>query len=225
MPDRHDKPRIAVFDFCETIADFQTATAFVDYTRQHSRHASIRLRHVLFVFLVKSQLVRLFDAATGHRHSTGKLLKLKELRGLTQAETERMALQFYKERVKPHLIGPIVKEMQRLQGEGWSVGLSSGGYDVYLKHFVQDYGLDFCQCSELAFRNGRCTGKVVGKDCMRQEKVRRLNAAFGEGAGAVAYSDSPSDLPLLQWAERGVVVSHGWHQNWIEKYHFEEIIW
>ena len=125
----------------------------------------------------------------------------------------------------PHLIGPIVKEMQRLQQEGYKVGLSSGGYDVYLKHFIQTYGLDFCQCSELAFRNGRCRGKLVSADCMREEKVKRLTATFGKGTNTIAFSDNKSDLPLLQWAAHGVVISRGKHQQWSEQYHFEEIIW
>ena len=225
MPNGDSKPKVAVFDFCETLADFQTATAFVDFVRENCHRPSVRHRHTVYRLMVKLQIAKLLTIFTGYR-LTAKHLKLKQLRGVPQEEIESLAARFYNERVEPHLIGAIMDRMHELQNAGYAVGLSSGGYDVYLKHFVAKYGLDFCQCSELQFKNGRCIGRMVGKDCMRGEKIRRLNAAFGTSpCGSIAFSDSESDLPLLQWAAQGVVVSRGSHQQWIEKYHFNEIIW
>ena len=226
MLTENSKQRLAVFDFCETLADFQTATAFVDFVRNNSKTPSVRLRHAIYVVLVKSQIVRLLNAITAHRYSIGKHIKLWQLRGLPQATVETLARRFYVECIEPHLIGPVVERLRQMQQEGCSVGLSSGGYDVYLKYFVEAYGLDFCQCSVIQFKNGRCLGRMAGRDCMRNEKVRRLQSAFGSSdISSVAFSDSESDLPLLQWATEAVVVSRGRHQKWIEKYHFNEIIW
>ena len=226
MPIDDSSSRIAVFDFCETVADFQTATAFVDYVRENSKKTSVRLWHALYVIMLKSQLIRIMDGLTGHRYSISKHIKLWQLRGLAQEQIQTIAERFYNERVEPHLIKVVVSKMQNLQREGYKVGLSSGGYGVYLKFFVEKYGLDFCHCSEIQFRNERCMGKMEGKDCMREEKTRRLNRSFGPSpTGSVAFSDSESDLPLLLWADKGVVVSRGFHQKWIEKYKFIEIIW
>ena len=217
--------RLAVFDFCETLADFQTANAFVNYVRQHTRSISIRWRNAIWVILVKAQVFNLVNILTSHNNSFGKKVKLWQLHGLKQETLEALALRFYNEQVVPHLIGATICQIRQLQNEGYKVGLSSGGYDIYLKHFVKAYGLDFCHCSKLAFKNGRCTGRMIGKDCMRDEKVKQLAKSFGNGANAVAFSDSLSDLPLMKWASRGVVISRGKHQQWSEKYHFEEIIW
>ncbi len=218
--------KIAVFDFCETLADFQTATAFVDFVRENTQYKSVRWRHALYVAMVKLQLVRLLNLITAQRYSIAKQIKLWQLYGLPKNQIQSLAKRFYVERVEPHLVGVVVAKMQSLQQRGYLVGLSSGGYDVYLKYFVEKFGLDFCQCSEIQFKNGRCTGRLEGRDCMREEKTRRLVLAYGQApASSVAFSDSESDLPLLKWAEQGVVVSRGTHQKWIEKYNFNEIIW
>ena len=41
---------------------------------------------------------------------------------------------------------------------------------------------------------------------------------------SIAYSDSISDLPLLQWADEGVVVSRHKSQAWAKTYGFTEIV-
>lgn len=220
-----DMHKVAVFDFCETLADFQTANAFVDFVRQNVKSVEVRLVNTVYVVLSKLQVIRFLNFATSHKHSIGKNLKLLQLRGMSRETIEAMAQRFHEERIKPHLIEATVERMEQLKKDGYEVGLSSGGYGVYLKHFAQDYKLDFVQCSEIGFRNGRCTGRLAGADCMREEKVRRLTQRFGNGDNAVAFSDSLSDLPLLEWASQPVVVSRGKHQAWVEKYGFQEIIW
>lgn len=216
---------IAVFDFCETLADFQTANAFVDFVRHNTTSFGIRLRNFVYVFLVKFQVVKILNIITSHKYSIGKLIKLWQLRGLSHEKVDELAYRFYKERVEPHLIEVMINRLIQLKEDGYKVGLSSGGYDVYLKYFARDYELDFVQCSVIAFKNGSCTGRLDGMDCMRAEKVNRLTRSFGNGANAIAFSDSKSDLPLLQWASQGVVISRGVHQQWAEKYNLQEIIW
>jgi phosphoserine phosphatase len=41
---------------------------------------------------------------------------------------------------------------------------------------------------------------------------------------SIAYSDSISDLPLLQWADEGVVVSRHQPQAWAKTHGFTEIV-
>lgn len=225
MQDTDTVQKIAVFDFCETLADFQTANAFVDFVRHNTKSLGIRLKNFICVLLFKFQVVKILNAITSHKYSIGKLIKLWQLRGLTQNNVEELAYGFYKERVEPHLIGVTIDRLRQLKKDGYKVGLSSGGYDVYLKYFAKDYELDFVQSSVIAFKNGLCTGYIDGVDCMRKEKVNRLTNSFGEGTNAIAFSDSKSDLPLLQWASQGVVISRGGHQQWVEKYNLQEIIW
>lgn len=61
------------------------------------------------------------------------------------------------------------------------------------------------------------TGKYTGENCKGREKVRRYRAAFGETTIAEFYSDSFSDSPLAEIAEKSFLVKSGeitlWPKN------------
>ena len=60
----------------------------------------------------------------------------------------------------------------------------------------------------LASRVDKHTGKTDGENCHGAEKVRRLHEAYPEVQIAEFYSDSRSDSPLAELAERAYLV-HG----------------
>jgi len=64
--------------------------------------------------------------------------------------------------------------------------------------------------TEPEWRDGRYTGKVAGVPCYKEGKITRLQAWLaerGESAdGAVFYSDSRNDIPLLEYVSRPVAV-------------------
>ena len=221
--------KYAFFDFCETLADFQTADAYVDFVRQQRGSCRMRLLNLLLRAMNKTRISKVLTILTRHRYSIGKSMKLWQLHGIDHATLDSLAGRYYRERVRPHLIPRIVGELRTLKNDGYTVGLVSGGYGIYLKYFVEEYGLDFCLSSNIAFSGGRCLGKMEGADCMGQDKVRLLNEMFPVlPSNSVAFSDSRSDLPLLCWAGRGVVVSHGSHQRWLDEIgetKLQEIIW
>ena len=220
----HDK--IALFDFCETLTDFQTADAYVDFVRERIGDSRSfrweRFRNLLVKTKIASILSRLFPDA-----SMPKKIKLQQLKGFSEEELKDQAYSYYQERIRPHFIRPAIQQLYNLQAEGYRVGLVSGGYSIYLCYFTEEFHLDFVISSKIAFDDNKiCTGRLAGKDCMNHNKVRMLDEFFLERPGeSIAVSDSKSDLPLLRYASQGVVISHLTHQKWIDNYHFEELIW
>lgn len=59
------------------------------------------------------------------------------------------------------------------------------------------------------------TGKYDGENCKGKEKVKRFNAVFGDRKIDKFYSDSLSDLPMAEKAERAFLIKKGkvceWH--------------
>ena len=53
------------------------------------------------------------------------------------------------------------------------------------------------------------TGRLTTPNCRGEEKVRRYRAAFGDEAIEEFYSDSLSDMPMMELAERGYLVKKG----------------
>lgn len=216
---------VALFDFCETLANFQTADPFVDYVRRH--HPSKRM---IFYNKLKwcHDRLRLFGAFEHQflpNKSISKRLKLYQLKGLQRKELVLLAEQYYKNVVKPNLIKEMISELLRLKKE-YKIYLVSGGYDLYLKYFVEDFGLDGYFSSRIGFKDDICTGKLEGEDCMYENKVHILENYFNKSAcEIIAYSDSKTDMPLLTWADEGIVVSKNHSQKWARTNNLKEIIW
>lgn len=66
-------------------------------------------------------------------------------------------------------------------------------------------------CSELGVRlictiMDKNTGKIIGENCHDREKVRRFYAAYPDAHVENFYSDSLSDTPMAEIAERAYIV-------------------
>ena len=220
--------KVAIFDFCETLCDFQTADAYVDYVREHSNHKLINIRERVNVLLRKSRLLDVACILTRFRYPLGKLLKLRQLKGLSLNLLEEMARGYYEEEIRPHLIPLLVDKLREHQEKGHEVLLISGGYGIYLKYFAEEYGINMIISSNIGFDvKGRCTGSLKGSDCMNENKVKLLRQIVPDLKDddiVASYSDSSSDIPILCIAQQSFVVSRN-HQPWVDNYNFNEIIW
>ena len=79
---------------------------------------------------------------------------------------------------------------------------------------------------KIKIENNICTGFLDGLDCMNERKIQYINKLFpSKPTYSIAFSDSLSDIPLLQYATDGVVVSRNKHQNWVDNNKFKELIW
>ena len=221
-----NKPKVAFFDFCETIVDFQTADAFVDYVREKRQSGVMEKKELVRKYLLKTKIIRFLEILIGSSFSINKRMKLNQLKGISENEVKKYAIDYYQEIVKPRFIPAIISRLSKLQAEGWSVVLVSGGYDVYLNEFAREFGIVKVISSIIGFDRGICTGRMKGLDCLRSNKIVLLQQFYAkEEIKSVSFSDSSSDIPLLSWTNKGYVVSHLKHQDWVDKFNFKEIIW
>ena len=61
------------------------------------------------------------------------------------------------------------------------------------------------------------TGHILGENCRGEEKVRRFRREYGDAAVEEFYSDSLSDRPMMELAERGYLVKNGAVSRLVEK--------
>lgn len=221
--------KVALFDFCETIANFQTGDAFVNYVAanypisQNKRRNKIR--HTLQRFKVISVIERLFP-----KSSFNKRLVLWQLKGYKQSTIENASREYYLNMVKPNLIPETIEQLRSLQENGWRILIVSAGYETYLKWFCQDYRIKISDLIAVKIKfnkRGVCLGRFDGGDRL-WDKVDILSKRFeNQKIQSIAFSDGLSDLPMLMWADEGVVVRKRSKASWNEKYNynFKEIIW
>lgn len=221
--------RIAVFDFCETLVNFQTADAFVDFVRESLKMDCINRKEKIDSIIRKYKLLYplfILQLIFHQTWSISKRLKLWQLKGIPQKVISDLSVKYYKEIIKPNLIRETVTILNKHIADGYDVWLVSGGYGIYLRHFAKEYGIKHLISSNIGFKNGYCTGKIDGIDCMNTNKVKLLRKRFsGElnGNVIVSYSDSITDIPILRIAIEPVVISKT-HQKWVEENGFSEII-
>lgn len=220
--------RIAFFDFCETLVKFQTADKFIDYCRIESNKTSSNLLEFFRLILLRLYFFK-FLSLFVDSNNLHKRLKLLQLRGLSKEIIERFAKSYYKTEIKPNLIKQVFEKMIYLRDSGFQIVIVSGGYEEYLKYFCIEYNIKYLISSKISFENKKCAGTILGMDCMNKEKINRIVEIFNlvdyNLDKSYAFSDSDSDIPMLNLVKNKVVVSQGIIPEWALKITDNHIIW
>lgn len=219
--------QLAIFDFCETLVNFQSADRFVDYIIEKEHYHRYRWVSAIEKLLRKTRVL----AVAGKFYpelNPSKRLKLLQIKGLSNEKIARYAQDFYAEKVMPNLIDPIYKLLQQHLNNNDYVMVISGGYGPYIKVFSEAHQIKAYFATEMAHDTQKITGMFSGKDCLYGQKVVLLEQYLKEHPvqyeRSIVYSDSASDLPLLKWADEGVVISRGKSQSWAASNGLKEII-
>ena len=77
----------------------------------------------------------------------------------------------------------------------------SASYDLWINEFAKKLGVKNVIATKV-----NSEGKIIGKNCKREEKVRRIKESFKNRTFMEAYSDSEADLPILKLAKVAYVV-------------------
>lgn len=218
---------LVVFDFCDTITNFQTADAFIRFVNQ--KHPSSFSSFILkcAAFLIKMRFFAVLNKLFPKRNHL-KRFYLLSLRGRTKKTIQTCAEQYFRQRIVPNYHDELITELKSCVANNHIVVVSSGGYDSYLSLFCAEERVPFLHSTKIAFKGEKCLGIFDGPDCMFEQKVfqlqeliRKHNLNFEK---KIVYSDSSSDMPLFQWADEGFVVSKGKSQTWAAASNLNEII-
>ena len=213
--------QIHIFDFCETLVNRQTADDFVNFVLAQKETPNLYLRR-LYLFLIdffdRLKFFIVLNKIFGE-NSLEKGLRLFSLINLDEVYLNQLALKFSNS-LKNNLNNNVWKLFEKTDKNNKVI--CSGGYDLYLKYFFAEHDIKHLICTEFEFKNSRFTGFWVGKDCMRNEKVKRLErlGLRKDQTEITVYTDSSSDLPLLNYADRGIVVGKKQKPTWAKKFEF-----
>jgi HAD superfamily hydrolase (TIGR01490 family) len=124
-------------------------------------------------------------------------------RGVEEEELRRRAAA-WSVRELPRLVRPSALERIRWhQSQGHRVLLVSASLDVVLEPWARTLGIEDVLATRLEVRDGRLTGRIEGRNCYGEEKVRRLRALLGDltDVELYAYGDSRGDREMLDVAQ------------------------
>ncbi|KRG68867.1 HAD family hydrolase [Pseudoxanthomonas dokdonensis] len=188
---------LALFDFDGTITTRET---FADFLRFSAHPLRRWLGVPCFAPLVLGYRAGVVNPS---------LLRAAAIRFAFQgvsAEQVRQRGQDYAREIIPGLLRPVA--MQRIawhQARGDTVIVVSGALDSYLAPWCRQHQLQLI-CSSLQQRGDRLTGAYAGRQCVAEEKPRRVLAELDrhEFAAIHAYGDTAEDQAMLALADHRI---------------------
>lgn len=185
---------LALFDFDGTITDRETMPAFM---RAAVRPHRLWLGSVLLMPFVLGYKMRLVSGSWV-RNVICRFGFWRIPASELQAHGQRFARDMLPARLRPEAMARIAWHKRR----GDTVVVVSGGLDLYLSHWCQQHDLALL-CSTLEQHKGRFTGRYRGRQCVGEEKARRVRECFplAQFSRVFAYGDTPEDRELLALAD------------------------
>ena len=204
--------KLALFDFCGTLVDFQSGNPYIFYVLNKLNSPLLNIKN--FVRKLKLKFCRLYNKYYLDKNDILKLLK-----GISFDDLDNYALEYYINEVRPHIYENVLNKLIELKSKGYKIYIVSAGYEIYLKYFAYEFGLDGVLATKIKFdRKNLCLGVFDGKDCISNQKVVYIKDILKneiENASEIfGFTDSPSDLPMLNLCNKKYVVASKM-ENWI----------
>ncbi len=187
------KKGIAFFDFDGTITTKDTLLEFIKFCKGTTAFYKGFLLNSHYLVAFKSKLI------------SNQLAKEKVLQYFfngTTAESFEQQCREFKKQALPQLIRPrAIEEIQKLKQQGYVVVVVSASPENWIKEWAAETGVELI-ASRLEVRDGKITGKIEGKNCHGDEKVRRILEKYVVTDYSIihAYGDTGGDKPMLKLA-------------------------
>lgn len=186
---------IAFFDFDGTITTKDTLLEFIKFSKGTTAFYVGFAFNIFYLLGYKLKLI-------SNQKAKEKVLQ-HFFGGMKKMEFDELCRRFTTT-VLPTLIRPkAVAEIKALQKKGVVIAVVSASPENWIAAWCSHMQVALI-ASRLQVKEQRITGKIVGKNCHGQEKVRRIMEAYNiqEFEVIYAYGDTRGDRPMLKMATR-----------------------
>ena len=183
---------VAIFDFDGTITKKNTAVPFLKLVsgRYFNRKFITRLPEAVAYYL------NIIDVDRLNLSIVDTFLK-----NLSRDALFEYGQVFYSS-VLPGLIrDSAFARIQWHKEQGHQCWLATSAYNIYADYWAKQSGFDGVVSTKIEFDDsGHATGRLQGKSCNGEEKLRRVKEVIGKPNVIYAYGDSSGDKELLDYA-------------------------
>lgn len=203
------KQRIAIFDLDETLTQKGTWGRFVTQAIRRQPHIWIPF----FLSSVFSQA--LYMMGMGPREHVKETMMRWTIAGRPRADLERAAQQFADNEVKVGLRKNALNVIEKHRQSGDRILIASAAVDLIVHPIAAKLDIAEIVCTATAFDDqDRLAKKLGGTNCYGPGKLKLVkeylqqDVSFNrEDVHITMYSDSRSDLDILNWADVGIAVN------------------
>jgi HAD superfamily hydrolase (TIGR01490 family) len=196
--------RAALFDMDRTLVRKETASLYVRYQRERGEATWRDAARVLW--WVMQYTVGVIDAPTVAARA------MLQFRGMEEAALAARCEELFTRHVEEHVCDLGRAAVRKHRADGEVVAIVTGASPYMARPLARLLEIDHIVTSELEVgSDGRFTGKLVDPLCYGEGKItraQRLADALGFRLDeATIYSDSLTDLPLLERVKTPVAVN------------------
>jgi HAD superfamily hydrolase (TIGR01490 family) len=199
---------LAFYDLDGTLVSSNVVTQYAFQIRNHPNRAFGALKtaklliSIPWLFALDFYSRRLFNEVF-----------FREYSGLSRAWIESLAPALFDQVIGPAVFPGASSLIEADKAGGYRTVLVTGSLDVALGPVVRFFGFDEVICNSLVCESGRFTGAIAPPLIAEERKVHAMYDAArrcsADLARCKAYSDSMSDLPMLEAVGLPAVVNPG----------------
>ncbi|MDR2258784.1 MAG: HAD family phosphatase [Treponema sp.] len=136
---------------------------------------------------------------------------VKHLRGISRDVLENLAEDCFTRRLKPNIYSEGRRLIEDIRRRGETVVLASSSFYTLLRPLEQFLGITGSIASRLEFIDGKTSGRLAGSSLFGANKKNAVERWLGEQGippeAVCFYSDSYTDIPLLEWCGHPAAVN------------------
>ena len=189
--------RAAFYDFDGTLVSSNVVTRCAFFAKNHPSRAQAFLRYGKLLTAVP-----LWIALDLYSRRLFNEVFYRQYRGMRKEWLVAKAEELFEKEIRPKIYPRAEEPLSSDRQQGFRLVLLSGGLDFALAPAVRHFGFDDLICNRLVYEDGVASGEVVSPLLAEQEKVAAVDRFCREynvdTARSKAYSDSLSDLPMLE---------------------------
>lgn len=204
----------AIFDLDGTLTKRDTYLPFLELCLRE-----FGLRRLSAIVLPLYILLYQFSIISNHQLKEIFLSKI--LSGISLEQLEPVSEKFVSSLTDKRLNRPIIKILNVHLKKRHKVILVSASFDFYVTKLAKRIGVNQVLCTKAEVNDGIITGRILGKNCYGQEKVKRLERLLSpsDWCSSVLYTDHYSDYPLLKKVKKAILVNPGLKTRLLLKKH------
>lgn len=184
--------KLYLFDFDGTLTYKDTMFLFLKFY-DPAKFSAQFLKHIPLFILLK---LKLADAEAVKKSFISSMLK-----GESRYQLEKKAQHFFQENYPSLFRENALDFIKNIDRETTDSYIVSASLDIWVKPFAEEFGMTLL-CTQAEFKDDIFTGKFVGKNCNKQEKVNRIKAELNgkKYDKIIAFGDTSGDKAMFRFA-------------------------
>ena len=136
---------------------------------------------------------------------------VKKLSGIKKCDLERVSVSCFENNIKANIYSGAARLIHDARQKGEKVIFATSSFDFIIRPIEHFFGIEGSLASQMEYSGGITTGNLVGYSFFGQKKKSAAGLWMEENnirpEDACFYSDSYTDIPLLEYCGKAIAVN------------------